>query len=146
MSASAKQWSVKIVSPPAGALAVLRDGVPLPAEVGPGLTTPVEILLVSAGTCFALSCWAAFAARGRERVGFEVKVTGRKAPEPPSRLAHIELQVTFDASLPRAEALTVTASAEKLCTVTNTLASVPSCTVSVEVPIPAFVQPLGPAG
>jgi uncharacterized OsmC-like protein len=145
MSIAPKQWAVNIVSPPAGALAVLRDGVPLPAEIGPGLTTPVEILLVSIGTCFALSCWAAFAARGRERVGFEVQMTGRKAPEPPSRLAHIELQVTFDAGLPRAEALAITASAEKLCTVTNTLTWDSPCAVSVDVAIPAFVQPLDPA-
>jgi uncharacterized OsmC-like protein len=87
MSVAPKQWVVKIVSPPSGALTVLRDEMPLPAEIGPGLTTPVEILLVSIGTCFALSCHAAFAGRGLKRVGFEVSVTGRKAPQPPSRLA-----------------------------------------------------------
>jgi uncharacterized OsmC-like protein len=141
MSVAPKQWAVKIVSPPAGALAVLRDGIPLPAGIGPGQTTPVEILLVSIGTCFALSCWAAFATRGLGRVGFEVRVTGRKAPEPPSRLADIELQVTFDASLPAAEALAVTASAEKLCTVTNTLTSNPPCAVSVDVALASRQAP-----
>jgi uncharacterized OsmC-like protein len=133
MSAISKEWTVTIISPPAGALTVLRDGLPLPTEIGPGLTTPVEILLVSIGTCFALSCWAAFTARKRDRSGLEVRVTGRKATQPPSRLAHIDLQVTFDESLPRAEALAIAASAEKLCTVTNTLASQPSCAVSVDI-------------
>lgn len=131
MSAAPKQWTVKIVSPPAGPLAVLRDGTPLPAEIGPGLTTPVEMLLVSIGTCFALSGWAAFAARGLERVGFEVSVTGRKAPQAPSRLATIELEVTFDASLSPAEALAVSEAAKQLCTVTNTLTSEPPCAVTV---------------
>jgi uncharacterized OsmC-like protein len=131
MSVGPKQWTVKIVSPPAGPLGVLRNGIPLPAEIGPGLTTPVEVLLVSIGTCFALSCWAAFAIRRLERVGFEVSVTGRKAPQAPSRLANIEVQVTFDAGLPQAEALAVTASAEQLCTVTNTLTSESPCAVSV---------------
>ena len=70
----------------------------------------MEVLLVSIGTCFAHSCWAAFANRGLERVGFEVSVTGRKAPQAPSRLAYIEVKVTFDASLPQADAL------GKLCT------------------------------
>jgi uncharacterized OsmC-like protein len=135
MSAAAKQWVVKIVSPPAGPLAILRDGVPLPTEIGPGSTTPVEVLLVSIGTCFALSCYAAFATRRIERVGFEVSVTGCKAPQQPSRLANVKLDVTFDSRLPEAEALAVTASAEQLCTVTNTLTSESPCGVSVNVAI-----------
>jgi uncharacterized OsmC-like protein len=94
---------------------------------------PRGMLLVSIGTCFALSCWAAFAAQGLQRVGFEVGVTGRKAPQLPSRLANIELEVTFDPGLPRAEALAVTASAEQLCTVTNTVTSEPQCAISVNV-------------
>jgi hypothetical protein len=97
MSVAPKQWTVKVISPPTGRLVVLRDGKPLPLEIGPDRTTPVEVLLVSIGTCFALSCHAAFAARGKERVGFEVSVTGRKALQPPSRLTSIELEVTFDA-------------------------------------------------
>jgi len=133
MSVAPKQWTVRIVSSPAGPLAVLRDGMPLPAEIGPGLTNPVEVLLVSIGTCFALSCYAAFATRGLDRVGFEVSVTGRKAPQPPSRLANIELEATFDASLPLAEAQALTASAEQLCTVTNTVTSEPPCALSVYV-------------
>ena len=89
MSVAPKQWTVKIVSPPARPLGVLRDGVPLPAEIGPGLTTPVEVLLVSIGTCFALSCWAAFATQGLERVthgsrraqtGQNLRVTMLKCP------------------------------------------------------------------
>ncbi len=133
MSVAPKQWTVNVVAPATGPLAVLREGLPLPAEIGPGRTTPVELLLVSIGTCFALSCHMAFATRGLQRVGLEVRVTGRKAPQPPSRLADIELQVTFDASLPSAEAVAVAASAEQLCTVTNTLTSQPPCAVSVDV-------------
>jgi uncharacterized OsmC-like protein len=68
---------------------------------------------------------------GRARVGFEVSVTGHKAPEPPSRLAKIELGVTFDASLPLAEAQGLVEAAERLCTVTNTLTSEPRCLVSI---------------
>jgi uncharacterized OsmC-like protein len=133
MSVALKQWTVKIVSPPTGPLTVLRNGIPPPAAIGPGLTTPVEVLLVSIGTCFALSCYAAFAIRRLERVGFEVSVTGRKAPQAPSRLANIKLEVTFDGGLPQAEALAVTASAEQLCSVTNTLTSEFPCAVSVNV-------------
>jgi uncharacterized OsmC-like protein len=133
MSIAPKQWTVTIVSPPAGPLAVLRDGMTLPAEIGPGLTTPVDILLVSVGTCFALSCWAVFAARRLERVAFEVSVTGHKAPQPPNRLTNIKLEVAFDASLPPAEALAVSTSAKQLCTVTNTVTSEPPCVISVDV-------------
>jgi uncharacterized OsmC-like protein len=136
MTITTKQWAVKIISPPAGPLTALRNGVPLPAEIGPGRSTPVELLLVSIGSCFALSCWAAFAARGLERVGFEVGVTGRKAPQPPTRLAVIELEVIFDARLLPVEARAVAASAEQLCTVTNTLTSDRPCAVSVNIAKP----------
>jgi len=136
MNAAPKQWTVTIVSPLAGPLAVLRDGLPLPAEIGPGLTTPVEVLLVSIGTCFALSCYAAFAVRGLKRVGFEVSVTGRKAPQPPSRLASIEVEASFDAGLPLAEAQALTLLAKQLCTVTNTLTPDPPCAVSINVAKP----------
>ena len=138
MSASPKQWTVKVVSPQVGPLEVLRDGAPLGAEIGPNLTTPVEILLVSIGTCFALSCHAAFTLRKRDRVGFEVSVTGRKAPQPPSRLANIQLEVAFDAGVPPEEAEALSVLAKQLCTVTNTLMSEPACTVSVDVVQPAL--------
>jgi len=130
---ASKQWAVEIISPAAGPLAVLRDGAALPVEIGPGHTTPVELLLASIGTCFALSCWAAFTARGLERVRFEVRVVGHKASPLPSRLSNIELTVIFDAILPLAQAQAVSASAERLCTVTNTITAEPACTVRVDV-------------
>lgn len=133
MNVVSKRWALEIVSPPVGPLAVLREGSTLPAEIGPGQTTPVELLLASIGTCFALSCWAAFSARGLERVGFEVNIVGHKAAQLPSRLSSIDLAVTFDARLPLAQAHAISASAERSCTVTNTLTSQPSCTVRVDV-------------
>jgi uncharacterized OsmC-like protein len=134
MSVAPKQWTVKIISPAAGPLEVLREGLRLPKEIGPGRTTPVDLLLASIGTCFALSCQAALTARALERVAFEVSVTGHKAPEPPSRLAYIGLEVDFDARLPPADARAVTASAEELCTVTNTLMSQLPCAIRVGIP------------
>jgi uncharacterized OsmC-like protein len=118
-----KQWTLKVISPAVGPLQVLRDGAPLPAEIGPGLTTPVDLLLASVATCFALSCHMAFSVRGSERVGLEVSVTGRKAPQLPSRLAEMDIAVVFDASLPAEDAQAISALAKQMCTVTNTLAS-----------------------
>jgi uncharacterized OsmC-like protein len=128
---SPKQWTVKVISPAAGPLEVLRDGQPLPAAIGPGFTTPVEILLVSIATCFALSCHAAFTLRGLERVAVEVSVTGSKAPELPSRVAEIDLKAVFDAGLPLEEARAISVLAKQMCTVTNTLISDPRFSVSV---------------
>lgn len=133
MSTAPKQWTVKIVAPAAGPLEILRNDVPLGTEIGPGIMTPVEILLVSAGTCFALSCHAAFTLRKLERVELEVNVIGRKAPQLPSRLADIRLEARFDPTLPPAEAEAVSVLAKQLCTVTNTLAAEPPCAVSVSV-------------
>jgi uncharacterized OsmC-like protein len=133
MSVTSKQWVVKVVSAVSGPLVVSRDGAPLPAEIGPGLTTPVDLLLVSVGTCFALSCHAAFTMRKLPRIGLEVVVTGSKAPDPPSRLAHVELDVAFDRGLSNEDARAVAALAKQLCTVTNTLSADPRCALSVSV-------------
>jgi uncharacterized OsmC-like protein len=54
-------------------------------------------------------------------VGLKVTVTGRKAPQLPSRLADIELAAVFDASLPAEEVQAIAALAKQMCTVTNTL-------------------------
>ena len=132
MSTAPKQWTIKVISPAVGPLQILRDGAALPTEIGAGLTTPVEVLLVSIGTCFALSCHAAFTLRGQERVALEVSVIGRKAAQLPSRLADVLLKPSFDPRLPPAEAQAVSTLAKQLCTVTNTLTSDPPCSVRVE--------------
>jgi uncharacterized OsmC-like protein len=86
-----------------------------------GAVSPVEYLLVSIATCFALSCRVALAQRQRPGEDFEVIVRGSKADDLPSRLAEIELAVVFVGGLDgHAEA--VTEHAKRLCTVTNTLA------------------------
>jgi uncharacterized OsmC-like protein len=85
-----------------------------------GAVSPVEFLLVSIATCFALSSRAALAQRQRPREEFEVIVRGSKADDLPSRLAEIELELVFASDLDgHAEA--VAEHAKQLCTVTNTL-------------------------
>jgi uncharacterized OsmC-like protein len=124
-----RQWSITTLSAPDGALAVHRNGAPLAAPVSDQQLTPVELLLIAVGNCFALSCHAAMAARQRERVAFEVRVTGTKAVELPSRLATIDVQIAFFERLSPEEAEAIAAHAKRLCTVSNTLAAAPSCTV-----------------
>jgi uncharacterized OsmC-like protein len=125
-----RQWSITTLSAPDGALAVHRNGAPL-VELAFHELTPVELLLIAVGNCFALSCHAAMAARQRERVAFEVRVTGTKAVQLPSRLATIEVQIAFSDRLPPEEAAAIAAHAKRLCTVSNTLAAAPACTVVV---------------
>jgi uncharacterized OsmC-like protein len=57
------------------------------------------------------------------------------ATQLPSRLADITLESRFDPSLPPEEAKAIAALAKQLCTVTNTIASDPSCTIRVDVAI-----------
>jgi len=133
-AAPVKQWTIQVVSPVSGPMEILRDGAPLAlTRIGPGEVTPVEVMLVSVGTCFALSCHAAFPVRQQQRVAFTVNVTGRKAPQLPSRLDDIRLEVHFAAGVPAPEARSIAALAKQMCTVTNTLSAVPPCTVSLEV-------------
>jgi uncharacterized OsmC-like protein len=125
-----RQWSITTLSAPEGALAVHRNGVPL-AGLAFHELTPIELLLIAVGNCFALSCHAAMAARQRELVAFEVRVTGTKAVALPSRLATIDVQIAFFGQLPPDEAEAIAAHAKRLCTVSNTLAAAPACTVVV---------------
>jgi uncharacterized OsmC-like protein len=124
-----RQWSITTLSAPDGALAVHRNGAPLAALAFDQQLTPVELLLIAVGNCFALSCHAAMAARQRERVAFAVRVTGTKAADLPSRLATIDVQIAFSGRVPPDEAAALAAHAKRLCTVSNTLAAAPACTV-----------------
>ena len=121
MSAVSKRWAISVVSPQSGPLEVQRDGMPLGSEIGVGHTTPVEVLLVSVGTCFALSCHAAFTLRGEERVEFKVGVSARKHDALPSRLSEVEVTVHFRTDVAAERSADVIKLAKGLCTVTNTL-------------------------
>lgn len=74
-------------------------------------------------TCFALSCRAA-ATRQRLPIGaVRVQATGEKAPEPPSRLGRLRLEVSIDAKQAAAQIEAIVAEAKALCTVTNSLSA-----------------------
>lgn len=133
-AAPAKRWSIQVLAPATGPLQVRRDGAPLDLNhIGPGQVTPVELLLVSIATCFALSCQAAFPLRQQQATAFEVEVRGSKAPQLPSRLAEVQLEVRFAAGLPAAEAQRIAALGKQMCTVTNTMAAAPAFAVDVTV-------------
>jgi len=132
--AATRQWTLTIISPADAPLRIERDGARLDLnQVGPGLATPVELLLAAVGSCFALSCHAAFTTRGKPRTGFEVVVTGIKAERLPSRLALIRQTVRFEPSLATEDAHAIATLAKQMCTVTNTLAAVPPCELVLEV-------------
>jgi uncharacterized OsmC-like protein len=133
-STPAKQWTILVTSPVSGPLEVRRDGVSLDLnQIGPGQVTPVELLLISIATCFALSCHAAFPLRHQQRIAFEVEVAGSKAEQRPSRLSNIRLAVRFTPGLPLDETQHIASLAKQLCTVTNTLAAAPAFAVDVTV-------------
>lgn len=124
---SAKRWSVSTLSSGDQPLEMFCDGKPL-ITTSPGIIehiSPVEHLLIAVATCFALSCRGALVARQMRWPVFEVKVTGVKALDLPSRLESVGIEVAFgnDVSLEDAESLA--AAAKKLCTVTNTFAGAP---------------------
>jgi uncharacterized OsmC-like protein len=119
----ARHWTVRVHSDGTKPLTVWCEDQLLdqkaPGQIG--AVSPVEYLLVSIATCFALSCRTALAQRHRAGDDFEVIVQGLKATDLPSRLDEIELEVVFAGGL-RAPAEAVVEHAKRLCTVTNTLA------------------------
>jgi uncharacterized OsmC-like protein len=129
---SAKQWSVSTASTGSEPLRMFVAGKPLtqsaPATVDG--VSPVEHLLLSIATCFALSCRAVLMARKLLPLEFEVAVSGVKAADPPSRLESLQLVIAFGEGLSETAAGEVAAAAKKLCTVTNTLGALP---LSIEI-------------
>jgi len=124
---SAKRWSVSAVSSGDQPLEMFCDGKPLVTE-SPGImegVSPVEHLLIAVATCFALSCRGALVARQMRWPVFEVKVTGVKALDLPSRLESIGIEVAFGNDVSSDDAESLAAAAKQLCTVTNTFAGAP---------------------
>jgi uncharacterized OsmC-like protein len=125
---SAKRWSVSTVSSGDQPLEMFCDGKPLVTK-SPGIiegVSPVEHLLIAVATCFALSCRGAFVARQMRWPVFEVKVTGVKAVDLPSRLESVGIAVAFGNDVSSDDAESLAAAAKKLCTVTNTFAGAPA--------------------
>ena len=115
-----KSWTIRAVSDEgAGVAFYRREQALFLGGAQAASISPVEHLLIAAAGCLALSCRAALAGTHRSRL--EVIVLGRKAPEPPSRLARIDIAVRFGSEIDPVEARSIVEKAEKLCTVTNTL-------------------------
>jgi uncharacterized OsmC-like protein len=124
---AAKRWSVSTLSSGDQPLQMFCDGKPL-VTAAPGIiegVSPVEHLLIAVATCFALSCRGAFVARQMRWPAFEVKVTGVKALDLPSRLESVGIEVFFGNDVSSDDAQSLAAAAKKLCTVTNTFAGAP---------------------
>jgi uncharacterized OsmC-like protein len=122
-----KSWTIQAVSEEGAALAFYRrQGEALfVGGVQGAAISPVEHLLIATAGCLALSCRLVLTARST----VEVTAIGSKAPDPPSRLARIDLAVRFGSEIDAVEAKSIVDKAEKLCTVTNTLLS----SVAIEV-------------
>jgi len=130
--AQTKRWSVNAISYGQEPLQVFCDSRPLTQTKLATIdnVSPVEFLLISVATCFALSVRAALAARKLPRLGFEVVVSGEKAPDPPSRLMHIAVVAVFRGNLTEADAAAIAADAKLLCTVTNSIQGAPTISIS----------------
>jgi uncharacterized OsmC-like protein len=113
-------------------LTIYCDGRKL-TQSSPGTldnVSPVEYLLISAATCFALSVRAVLLPRKLSGLAFEVVATSEKALDLPSRLNHIALTVIFGSDIDQSRAAAIANDAKSLCTVTNTILNSPIIAVS----------------
>ncbi len=116
---ASKTWSVSATSSGKQPLQIFCGGRPL-TQTAPATidgVSPVEYLLISVATCFALSCRAVLVTRRLTAADFEVAVVGTKALDLPSRLSHIEVTVAFGGNIPEDAATGIAAEAKLLCTV-----------------------------
>lgn len=86
-----------------------------------GAMAPMEYLLASVATCFALSCQAVLAARKVEAPPFAVDVRGVKAADKPSRLAQVSVQIDWPEEFDAVLASRIAADAKRICTVSNSM-------------------------
>jgi uncharacterized OsmC-like protein len=113
-------------------LTIFCDGQPL-TQSSPGVLdniSPVQYLLISAASCFALSVRAVLLARKLSGAAFEVVTTGEKALDAPSRLNHIAIAVIFGDHIGESQAVAIANDAKALCTVTNTILGTPVIALS----------------
>jgi len=128
----AKRWSVNALSTGQTSLTIFCDGRPLTLS-SPGVLdniSPVQYLLISVASCFALSVRAVLLARKLSGTTFEVVTTGEKALDAPSRLNHIAVTVIFGDRIGESQAAAIASDAKALCTVTNTILGNPAIAVS----------------
>jgi uncharacterized OsmC-like protein len=126
---SVKRWSVNAVSEGQLPLTLFCDGRPLTqnGSAAGDNVSPVQYLLISIASCFALSCRAVLSRRKLSQVSFEVVTIGEKpvvATE--SRLSQVSVVAIFGSGITETEAALITEQAKPLCTVTNTILESPT--------------------
>jgi uncharacterized OsmC-like protein len=122
-----RSWTTRAVWQSPGPVALFVADEPLTARVASTTNpvSPVEYQLIAVAGCFALSLEAARKAREWPESVFDVTVSGSKAPDLPSRLQRIAIDVSIRGPLDAAAQSTLLKDAKRLCTVTNTLADAP---------------------
>ncbi|CAD7054129.1 OsmC family peroxiredoxin [Pseudorhizobium endolithicum] len=138
--------ALKVKHRPVGATAVLgptgRPTITTPTggsmeaiTVGsdPGFN-PLDLLYASLATCLAISARIAASELGLlDRITMvRVQVIGEKAPETPSRVLRIASTLALEGDLDTAQRCAIAEHAERICTVSNTLARSPELTVTVQ--------------
>jgi uncharacterized OsmC-like protein len=124
-----KRWTVNAVSEGQLPLALFCDGRPLtsgPHTIADSIS-PIQYLLISVATCFALSCRAVLSRRKLSQMFFEVVAIGEKplaATE--KRLSQISVVAIFGGGITEPDAALITEQAKPLCTVTNTILESPN--------------------
>jgi uncharacterized OsmC-like protein len=112
-----RRWVTRASWNPPGPIAVFAQDKSLEGPV-----SPVEYLLIAVASCFVLSLEIARKSHAWAECYFDVACTGTKAPDAPSRLAQIALEVSVAGPLNDEQIAALVTEAKGLCTVTNTLA------------------------
>jgi uncharacterized OsmC-like protein len=119
-----KRWTVNAVSEGQLPLALFCDGRPLPPNP-PTIAdsvSPVQYLLISVASCFALSCRAVLSRQKLGQTSFEVIAIGEKQlASPENRLSQISVVAIFSGGIAEPHAAQIIEQAKPLCTVTNTI-------------------------
>jgi uncharacterized OsmC-like protein len=129
MTKSLKRWSVNAVSEGQAPLTLFCDDRPLGRSAIAALETlsPVQYLLISIASCFALSCRAELSRRKLANTSFEVVVIGEKEIGAAENLLNaISIVAIFGSGIAEPLAQQIMERAKPLCTVTNTLLDSPN--------------------
>ncbi len=132
-SKQTRSWSARALWRSPGPVTLFAHDEPLTELVGSvtAPVSPVEYQLIAVAGCFALSLEAARKAREWPECVFDVAVSGSKAPDLPSRLERIAIDISIEGPLDAPAKATLVKDAKRLCTVTNTLAGTPALDVEL---------------
>lgn len=119
-------WTVEARYEPDQPVGIHVSGLPLGQALVENPPCPVDYLLVSIATCYALSIAGALKRASLPLRPIQITASGWRSVRPAPRVERVELQVTCAGLEEAGQTEAILADAKRICTVSNSLSMAPT--------------------